>query len=75
MSNIPGVDYPLLKDYDDPLLYEFHKAGLLTEHELQAQKFAKLWNEKSLLALMFGKRFKLFPPFQGGKLTPVSGGP
>jgi len=72
---IPGVDYPLLKDYDDPLLFEFHEAGILTERELAAQEYAKMWNEKSLIALMYNRRFKLFPPLSlSGELTPVSGG-
>ena len=67
------VDYPLLEDYDDPLLYEFHVAGILTESERLAMAFTLAYN-KSITAIVYNRKFKLFPPFQHGALTPVSGG-
>ena len=54
---------PHIEDYDDLLLYEFHKAGILIEGEKRAQWFTKEWNEKSLMSSLSGTTMQLFPPF------------
>ncbi len=59
---------PHLEDYDDPLLYEFHEAGILTEEEKQAQWFVREWNEKSFMAWFSGLTMQLFPPFNKEQL-------